>query len=155
MTDGNGHYSFPNLSDGTYQLSINIPRLTCSTSPTVDINSDNSRNVNYEITIKNGQNRDIGIAVCVDIPRPEGMNLDGACKTPTIHSEQSGNWNTGSIWSENRVPSAGDRVRIDSGHTIFMPIESVNLGTSNLCNEGTITNTPNTREFTNDIALPE
>ncbi|MDM8564021.1 SdrD B-like domain-containing protein [Candidatus Halobeggiatoa sp. HSG11] len=152
LTDDNGYYSFPSLSDGKYQLSINIPRDTCSTAPKVDKNIDHSRNIDYDITIKDGQNREIDIGIstsCVDPITP-----DEACDIPSVTSQKSGKWNDSSIWSTGRIPSGGDKVKVSSGHAVTMPPEMVNLGTGSLCNEGVIASDENTRQFgTSDIEI--
>ena len=112
LTDDDGHYSFQNLSDGTYQLLINIPKNACSTAPKADNNSDHSRNVEYEITIKNGQDReiDIGIADCKHVKII--ITPKKACANPSIRSQGDGEWNDSTIWLPSRIPSGGDRVKL-------------------------------------------
>lgn len=161
LTDDNGYYSFPNLSDGKYQLSINIARGACSTAPKEDNNSTHSRNITYDITIKNGQNRqvDVGIADC-KVVQP-AVTPEQACANPSIISVSSGRWDDKvGTWSTTtwpmteRSPKAGDRVKVNSAHTITMPQGGVNLGTGSLCNEGSITSSDNTREHgTSDIEI--
>jgi uncharacterized repeat protein (TIGR01451 family) len=151
LTDDNGHFSFPNLSDGKYQLSINIPRGACSTAPKLDNNTAHSRNINYDVTIKHSQNRrvDIGVATKGCKKRPPQP-----CKKPSFTSQRSGRWDDSAIWSTGRVPSGGDKVKVAKGHVVTMPAEMVNLGTGGLCNEGSIISDNNTRQFgTSDIEI--
>ncbi len=151
LTNDNGYYSFPNLSDGKYQLSINIPRGACSTAPKPDDNTAHSRNINYDVTIKHSQNRqvDIGIATsCVQPITPgNACGDDPSISVPSVISQGDGEWDNSTTWSTGRVPNAGDSVKVDNGHVVTMPPEMVNLGTGSFCNEGSITSSENTREF--------
>lgn len=40
------------------------------------------------------------------------------CATATITSAASGPWSSPATWSPNRIPIAGDVVRIDNGHIV-------------------------------------
>jgi hypothetical protein len=46
--------------------------------------------------------------------------------SPNLISVQTGNWNSTSTWNLGRVPTAGDVIKIDNGHTVTVNVQDDN-----------------------------
>ncbi|MDM8523055.1 DUF4114 domain-containing protein [Desulfococcaceae bacterium HSG8] len=140
ITDTNGHYSFTNLSISTFTIWSGIPNGWRQTTPVAGVGL-----ATYPAVL--GQQNQV-LTINFGITEGEPVEFKDPCddfKEDELDAQSidSGEWNDPATWKDGKIPTAGNVVWINSGHTVssLAPIE---LGNGGLCIKGSLESADNT-----------